>query len=400
MKHPGNFLLCCLFLSFLQIFSCAQEQPETDFEFEIKGEEGNKAATITKYVGEPKDVRIPKKIQGCPVTGIGDAAFTEIKDKKFVGLGLTSVTIPDGVTEIGWSAFSGNKIKEVTIPDSVTSIPAQAFSTNQLTKVTIPESVTAIGDRAFVGNQLTRIDIPVGVKSIGVAAFAVNHLTSVTLPDGITSIADSAFSENRLSNVAIPVGVTSIGDDAFHKNKLTSVTIPEGVTSIGKNAFDENAIISVTIGNNVKLGERSFLPVFISQYNSGGKKSGTYALPEKESGISGGSYLYFKNQFNQFVMGYMMLNMPEYMSFKQAAGSEAELKKLPDSAKCPFLLITLFGAAGEDAIRDAVMNTNLGMVSWETLFELVKESIFRKNYAQQKMLIKSFNPTGDANSIF
>jgi hypothetical protein len=40
-----------------------------------------------------------------------------------------------------------------------------------LTSVTIPEGVTEIGYRAFSCNQLTSVTIPKGVKKIGTGAF-------------------------------------------------------------------------------------------------------------------------------------------------------------------------------------------------------------------------------------
>ena len=55
-----------------------------------------------------------------------------------------SVTIPDGVTEIGESAFfQCTGLTAVTIPNSVTEIGGSAFSgCTGLTAVTIPDSVT------------------------------------------------------------------------------------------------------------------------------------------------------------------------------------------------------------------------------------------------------------------
>jgi len=67
--------------------------------------------------------------------------------------GLTSVSIPNSVTEISDGVFSGcSGLTSVTIPNSVTSIPMCAFfGCSGLTSVTIPNSVTSIGDYAFFG---------------------------------------------------------------------------------------------------------------------------------------------------------------------------------------------------------------------------------------------------------
>ncbi len=67
--------------------------------------------------------------------------------------GLTSITIPNGVTRIGYMAFSNCfYLPSITIPDSVTSIGDYAFAYCglSLTSITIPNSVTSIGDYAFV----------------------------------------------------------------------------------------------------------------------------------------------------------------------------------------------------------------------------------------------------------
>ena len=67
--------------------------------------------------------------------------------------GLTSLTIPSGVTSIGGSAFSGcSGLTSLTLPSSVTSIGHQTFSgCSGLTSLTIPSCVTEIYYGAFRG---------------------------------------------------------------------------------------------------------------------------------------------------------------------------------------------------------------------------------------------------------
>ena len=80
------------------------------------------------------------------------AGITEIGDEAFEYCsGLTSLTLPDGITEIGSSAFFGcSGLTSLTIPDGVTKIGKYAFSNcSYLTSLTIPSSVNSLGDYAF-----------------------------------------------------------------------------------------------------------------------------------------------------------------------------------------------------------------------------------------------------------
>ncbi len=88
---------------------------------------------------------------------------------------LTSVTLPNGITEIGYAAFSYCRaLTSVTIPNSVTTIGGDAFNDCEaLTSITIPDSVTTIEWDAFYGcSALTSVTIPNSVTEIGGAAFS------------------------------------------------------------------------------------------------------------------------------------------------------------------------------------------------------------------------------------
>ena len=87
-----------------------------------------------------------------------------------------------------------------------------------LTSLVIPDSVTNIGDYAFEGcGSLSSLVLPDGVTSIGKCAFRdCGSLSSLVLPDGVTNIGGNAFADCKsLRSVVIPNSVTSIGGGAF-----------------------------------------------------------------------------------------------------------------------------------------------------------------------------------------
>lgn len=81
----------------------------------------NDELSITGYGGNDKTYAIPTEIEGQKVTEISSCVFSNCSE-------LTSVTIPDSVTGIGWRAFYNcTSLKSITIPASVNIITAEAF---------------------------------------------------------------------------------------------------------------------------------------------------------------------------------------------------------------------------------------------------------------------------------
>lgn len=134
-----------------------------------------------------KDIVIASSINGIPVTRIDDYAFEDHE--------LNSVTIPNGVTSIGYCAFSGCFLKSIKIPNSVTNIDHGAFQYCNFTSITLPNGITDIGAETFhYCDKLTSIAIPNGVETIGESAFMYcTALTSITIPNSVENIGDGAF---------------------------------------------------------------------------------------------------------------------------------------------------------------------------------------------------------------
>ena len=139
---------------------------------------------------------------------------------------LTSITIPDGVTDIGWNAFDGCK---------------------SLTSITIPKSVTSVGVGAFYGcsnlksfgGKLASEDGKCLIINGKLLSFCAAGLTEYAIPDSVTEIGGEVFGGcSKLESIIIPNSVTKIEGDAFAGcTSLTNITIPESVTYIGPSAF-------------------------------------------------------------------------------------------------------------------------------------------------------------------
>jgi uncharacterized repeat protein (TIGR02543 family) len=264
--------------------------------------------TITDYYGPEGDVVIPDSIDGKTVAVIGTGAFG--------GRNVTSVTVPDSVTEIGQSAFVGcAKLKTVHLGANVQTIGETAFANcYRLTGIDIPDKVTSIGRLAFwFCDNLQHVSLGSGLKTIGETAFSMCiRLEGINIPDSVTTLSRGVFVECHmlqtatlpaglkaipaqlffnawsLAGVTIPEGVETIGESAFSGCiAMTQVTIPDSVTSIGKFAFSwsadyEMGLQTVTIGNGVKsIGDLAFqLCTSLSTIKMGGnvESIGEYAF--------------------------------------------------------------------------------------------------------------------------
>ena len=246
----------------------------------FKGD-GTKSDSYSKSVTIPETVNVGGVTYS--VTFIGNAAFGNSHS-------VTSVSIPNTVTKIGYGAFYGTALTSIYIPKSVSFIDEMAFnSCNSMTSMTvdkenttfdnrdncnaiihtetnelvsgcatsvIPNTVVRIANWAFYCNDgIKNINIPESVISIGNYAFGVcPGLTNIVIPNSVQFIGTGAFSGcYNATSVTISNSLKEISTDAFAWcNKLTDVNIPESVTTIGQGAFrDCTNLNSITIGSSV-----------------------------------------------------------------------------------------------------------------------------------------------------
>ena len=104
--------------------------------------------------------------------------------------------IPEGVEIIGAGAFVCSALSEVRIPDSIKSIGESAFyGSSGLTTVILPDGLTEICDETFGDcSNLTYISVPKSVKSIGKKAFTgCSSLKQVEISGNVTNMGERVF---------------------------------------------------------------------------------------------------------------------------------------------------------------------------------------------------------------
>ena len=218
MKKVLCLLMVLLLVMPMAFVGCNNKTKGLDFH-------SNGDGTCTVSPADSKKIRgeivIPEiSPDGDRVTRIG--GFSQCED-------LTSITLPQSITQIGEHAFSRcSGLTSIIIPESVTYIGENAFSNcTGLTSISIPNSVTFIGPKAFMGC--------IGLTSITVEKensryHSVNNCIVETQTNTLIS---------GCGNSVIPEYITRIDECAFARfTNLASISIPKNVTSIGYDAFD------------------------------------------------------------------------------------------------------------------------------------------------------------------
>ena len=150
----------------------------------------DKEVMLTRYFGSQSQVEIPDTFQNYTVTTIGHSVFDND--------GITSITVPDTVTDIKDYAFASNK---------------------NLTSVKLPSKLEFLGTNAFFYcTKLETVELPASLKKIDSFAFSASGVKTMTIPESqtLTELPEYMFHQcPNLKEVTIPATITTIPETAF-----------------------------------------------------------------------------------------------------------------------------------------------------------------------------------------
>lgn len=156
---------------------------------------------IKGYKGDRTKVIVPEKINGIPVTAIGEYAFSPeakyIKDEHRENRkAITGVIMPDSVTEIGeFAFFECGSLERIDLPEKLSEISNHMLELTGVKEIVIIKNVQKIGAFAFMCCQnLKKVIICEGVEEIDYGAFYdCDVLETIELPRSVGKIAVSKY---------------------------------------------------------------------------------------------------------------------------------------------------------------------------------------------------------------
>ena len=176
---------------------------------------------------------VPSSLDGYPVTGIGDGAFTKCA-------ALTEIELPSTIKHIGNRPFSESSITALSLPDSL-----RVLDGNPLSGCDTILSITISPDNSY----FAIVDGILYDKDIRLLIGCPARKETASIASTVTSIGDEAFYGCfRLRELTLPITLSEIGDQAFRGAvRLTSLELPVAMVEIGQAAFaDCTSLIAMT----------------------------------------------------------------------------------------------------------------------------------------------------------
>ncbi|WP_297243740.1 leucine-rich repeat domain-containing protein [uncultured Prevotella sp.] len=163
-----------------------------------------------------------------------------------------TLTIPEGVEEIGSSAFHNCvSLTDIIFPSSLRKIDRSAFSgTSNLQRLELNEGLETIGDLAFErsGWAFKEIRIPASVTHLGEGAFYYGReLDRLEFAGEVTSIPSYCFCLSKAKEIVWPKNLESLGEHSFDDYDGEVLALPDGLRTISNNVFETLTGVSTLI---------------------------------------------------------------------------------------------------------------------------------------------------------
>ncbi len=175
------------------------------------------------------------------VRSVGNKAFSGCGALEKIAVGGTLISTTT-IQTVFPDSYSIVKDCEILHSDDNYSICGNAFlNCSGLSSLTLPEGLSTIGRSAFQGCiGLTSLTLPEGLSTIETSTFqGCTGLTSLTLPEGLSTIGTSAFQGcTSLASLTLPEGLSTIGRSAFQDcTNIEEASFPGSLQFIGTNSF-------------------------------------------------------------------------------------------------------------------------------------------------------------------
>ena len=162
---------------------------------------------------------------------IGDDAFAS------ANLSLSSLRLPETLTNIGDRVFRGSSPKELFIPRSIVMTGSEPWEDISFERLIFEDGYRFAYRTTMGGYHYASDTLPTDIF----AGSGNKEGSTIVLPEGLICLANSAFNNARIDSVYLPSTLREIGDYAFAGVGLKRpLHIPESVRIIGQHAFIRN----------------------------------------------------------------------------------------------------------------------------------------------------------------
>jgi hypothetical protein len=167
----------------------------------------------------PKNIVLPKIINGLNVVAVGEGAFKDLSSEN-----VASIMLHENIVSVGKQAFENCKDIAITVKGALTYVGMCAFgSCNKLTSIVLGEGLETVEPEAFIESGITKITLPKTLKLIDEDAFKSCTSLAVIIMYPFASGTDTAIGDFAFRDCTALKTVFFYGTDAEIDSLLSRV---------------------------------------------------------------------------------------------------------------------------------------------------------------------------------